>query len=94
MELGLPGAVQAGRGLCIARNAAKPEFVATAVLSLAHGIGANTAIFRLIDALLLRWLPVHEPQQLLQLKMYPGGKRDTRADTYRAKGSLCGTVRF
>ena len=55
-----------------------PGFAATAVLSLALGIGANTAIFTLIDALLLRWLPVHEPQQLLQLKMHPGGKRDTR----------------
>jgi len=46
-----------------------PGFTATAVLSLALGIGANTAIFSLIDALMLRWLPVHNPQELVQLKM-------------------------
>ena len=42
-------------------------FAATAVLSLALGIGANTAIFSLIDALMLRWLPVKDPQELVQL---------------------------
>src|SRR5438105_3888608 len=35
-----------------------PGFTATAVVSLALGIGENTAIFSLIDALMLRWLPV------------------------------------
>jgi predicted permease len=44
-----------------------PGFSMTAVLSLALGIGANTAIFSLIDAVLLRWLPVHDPQGLTQL---------------------------
>lgn len=48
-------------------------FTATIVLSLALGIGVNTAIFSLIDAVILRWLPVHEPQELVQLRTLSGG---------------------
>src|SRR5437763_86666 len=47
-------------------------FTTTAVLSLALGIGANTAIFSLVDALMLRWLPVRNPQELVQVKMRSG----------------------
>ena len=50
------------RGL--ARN---PGFTAAAVLSLALGIGANTAIFSLVRNLMLRMLPVRHPEQLVYL---------------------------
>jgi len=48
-----------------ARN---PAFSLVAVLTLALGIGANTAIFRLVDAVLLRALPVERPDQLLAIR--------------------------
>src|SRR5271156_561140 len=44
-----------------------PGFMATAVLTLALGVGANTAIFSLLDQALLRSLPVHKPRQLVVL---------------------------
>ena len=45
--------------------AANPLFTAMAVLSLALGIGANTAIYSFMDAILLRSLPVQHPEQLV-----------------------------
>src|SRR5215210_4036157 len=44
-----------------------PVFSAVAILSLALGIGANTAIFTLVDQLILRLLPIHEPERIVVL---------------------------
>jgi len=55
------------------------SFTTIAVLSLALGIGANTAIFQLIDAVRLRTLPVKAPQELAEIRM---------ADMKGAQGGL------
>jgi hypothetical protein len=43
----------------------KPAFTLLAILSLALGIGANTAVFSLLDAVVLKALPVQEPEKLV-----------------------------
>jgi putative ABC transport system permease protein len=52
---------------------------ATAIISLALGIGANTAIFSLVNAILLRRLPVPNPSQLVQLYTLGAGGRNRQS---------------
>src|SRR5579885_2946379 len=53
-----------------------PGFTAVAILSLALGIGANTAIFSLLNTIMPRQLPVTQPGQLVEfLQKYPGEPR-------------------
>ncbi len=47
--------------------ARQPMFTLIAIVSLALGIGANTAIFTIMDQLMLRWLPIRDPQSLVML---------------------------
>ena len=49
-----------------------PVFGCVAVLSLALGIGANTAIFQLLDAVRLKTLPIRDPQQLAEVRIAGG----------------------
>jgi len=62
-----------------------PSFTLVAILSLAFGIGANTAIFTLLDQVLLRSLPVQAPEQLTLLHFTGGDEGSLRS---RDEGGL------
>src|SRR5215470_8303562 len=49
-----------------------PGFALVGIVSLALGIGANTAIFQLLDAVRLRSLPVQNPQELAEIRIVGG----------------------
>src|SRR6478735_3241988 len=62
-----------------------PLFATVAIVSLALGIGANTAIFTLIDQILLRKLPVRAPDELVMLYQrgnHNGSNMGTRMHSY------------
>src|SRR4030095_12132066 len=62
-----------------------PGFTAAAVLSLALGIGANTAIFQLLDAVRLKPLPVRASHELAQVGLTnPDQRRGSYSDRYNA----------
>ena len=50
-----------------------PGFTIVAVVTLALGVGANTAVFSTLNALLLKMLPVHDPQHLYTVTLENGG---------------------
>src|SRR3712207_4506684 len=62
-----------------------PLFASVAILSLALGIGANTAIFTLLDQIVLRKLPVKNPDELVMLYQrgnHMGSNAGTRMHSY------------
>ena len=78
------------RGLRMLRRS--PIFTAVAVLSLALGIGANTAIFQLIDAIRLRSLPIANPQELAEVRADGvHGVRRLRMPSTRRSPIRCGS---
>ncbi|HTP35811.1 MAG TPA: ABC transporter permease [Candidatus Acidoferrales bacterium] len=62
-----------------------PAFAAVAVLSLALGVGANTAIFQLVDAVRLRSLPVKNPEQLVTIDFAKNSSRSGSWSTRSAR---------
>ena len=62
-----------------------PAFTSVAVLSLALGIGANTAIFQLVNAVRLRSIPVEKPEDLAYLDFAKGSSRSGNFSTRSAR---------
>jgi predicted permease len=81
-ELGLPSIESLLRDLryALRQLAASPGFASIAILTIALGIGATTAIYSVVDATLLHPLPYPEPEQLVRIQEdFPGvGAHDVR----------------
>ena len=104
-QRGLPWLTDLARDLRYGLRALRrnPMFASVAVLTLALGIGANTAIFSLAEAVLLRTLPVTNPRELVVLRQIgPNGDIfpftsaaavRSRRQPRRVVGTRCGFVR-
>src|SRR5207247_2360615 len=64
-----------------------PSFAIVAILSLALGVGANTAIFQLLDAVRIRSLPVPNPEQLAEIRIANTGPGDSRSGSFSGRQS-------
>ncbi len=66
-------------------------FAIAAVVSLALGIGANTAIFQLLDAVRLRVLPVARPGELVEIRFAPG---TSRSGSFTSRRPMLTSIQF
>lgn len=66
-----------------------PGFAIVAILSLCLGIGANTTIFQLLDAVRLRTLPVEAPERLARIRLV---ESERRGDFYSRNADLTGGI--
>ncbi len=82
-QRGLPqlGILRQDLGYTLRTLRKSPGFAAVAVVTLALGVGANTALFQLLDAVRIRTLPVKAPQELVEIR--PTDTRDRRGSMNR-----------
>ena len=66
----------------VRQGAKHPGFAATVVVTLALGIGANTAIFSVVNAFLLKSLPVRHPEELVRIGIEPRAEFEQTAYEY------------